>query len=105
MTDKRLVLTNCGSEEEAERIGQYLVENMLAACVNIMPRIKSIYRWENKVESAAEWLLLVKTTVKNFEQVRDAIRGLHSYEVPECISLTIDDGSITYLQWINDSVK
>jgi len=50
-------------------------------------------------------LLLVKTTVKNFEQVRDAIRGLHSYEVPECISLTIDDGSITYLQWINDSVK
>jgi periplasmic divalent cation tolerance protein len=57
------------------------------------------------VESAGEWLLIVKTTVKNFAEVRDAIRGLHSYEVPECISLTVDDGSATYLQWIDDSVK
>lgn len=105
MTDKRIVLSTCGSEEEAERIARYLVENMLAACVNIIHRIRSIYRWDDKVESAAEWLLLVKTTVRNFDQVRDAIRGLHSYEVPECISLLVDDGSATYLQWIDDSVK
>jgi len=105
MTDKRLVLTTCGSEEEAERIAQYLVENRLAACVNVIPQIKSIYRWQDKVESAREWLLVVKTTSKNFDQVRDAIRGLHSYEVPECISLMIDDGSATYLEWIDDSTK
>lgn len=105
MTDKRLVLTTCGSEEEAERIAQYLVENLLAACVNVIPQIKSIYRWQDKVESAREWLLVVKTTSKNFDQVRDAIRGLHSYEVPECISLTVDDGSATYLEWIDDSVR
>ena len=105
MTDKRLVLTTCGSEEEAERIAQYLVENLLAACVNVLPQIKSIYRWQNKVESAREWLLLVKTTAENFDRVREAIRGLHSYEVPECISFAVDDGSATYLQWIDDSVK
>ncbi|HEV2400326.1 MAG TPA: divalent-cation tolerance protein CutA [Candidatus Sulfotelmatobacter sp.] len=105
MTDKRLVLTTCGSEEEAERIAQYLVETRLAACVNVIPQIRSIYRWQDKVESAREWLLVVKTTSKNFDQVRDAIRGLHSYEVPECISLTVDDGSATYLEWIDDSTK
>lgn len=105
MTDKRLVLTTCGSEEEAERIALYLVENFLAACVNVIPQMKSIYRWQGKVESAREWLLIVKTTAKNFADVRDAIRGLHSYEVPECISLSVDDGSTTYLRWIDDSVK
>ena len=105
MTDKRIVLTTCGSEEEAERIARYLVENMLAACVNIVHRIRSIYRWNNKVESATEWLLVVKTTARNFDQVRDSVRGLHSYEVPECISLPVDDGSTAYLQWIEDSVN
>ncbi len=105
MTDKRIVLTTCGSEEEAERIARYLVENLLAACVNVIPQIKSTYRWQNKVESAQEWLLVVKTTTKNFDSVRDAIRGLHSYELPECISIPIDDGSVAYLQWIGDSVE
>ena len=105
MTDKRIVLTTCGSEKEADRIAQYLVENLLAACENISPEIKSVYRWQSKVEAAGEWLLIVKTTVKNFGEVRDAIRGLHSYEVPECISLCVDDGSTSYLQWIDDSVK
>jgi periplasmic divalent cation tolerance protein len=105
MTDKRIVLTTCGSEEEADRIARYLVENLLAACVNIVPEIKSIYRWQDKVESAREWLLIVKTTAKNFTEVRDAIRGLHSYELPECISLAVDDGSASYLQWIDESLK
>lgn len=105
MTDKRIVLTTCGSEEEAERIARYLVENLLAACVNVIPHIKSVYRWQNKVESEQEWLLVVKTTAKNFDQVREAIRGLHSYELPECVSIAIDDGSVAYLQWIDDSVK
>lgn len=105
MTDKRIVLTTCGSAEEAERIARYLVENLLAACVNVIPQIKSIYRWQNKVESSQEWLLVVKTTTKNFNSVRDAIRGLHSYELPECISIPVDDGSVAYLEWIDHSVK
>jgi len=103
MTDKRIVLTTCGSEKEAERISRHLVENMLAACVNIVPRIKSVYRWQGQVESSDEWLLLIKTTVEKLPAVRDAIRSLHSYELPECISIAIDDGSAEYLAWIGES--
>lgn len=105
MTDKRIVLTTCGSEDEANRIAYYLVENRLAACVNMISQVKSIYRWQNKVESAWEWVLLVKTTIENFPQVRDAVRGLHSYELPECIAISIEDGSPAYLEWIDQSVK
>ena len=105
MTDKRIVLTTCGSEDEARRIANYLVENQLAACVNLIPQVNSIFRWQGKVESVWEWLLLAKTTAQRFPQVRDAIRGLHSYEVPECVALSIEDGSASYLQWIEDSVK
>ena len=105
MTDKRIVLCTCGSETEAERIASYLVENRLAACVNLVSQVKSIYRWEGKVESAWEWLLVVKTTAEKFLAVREAIRGLHSYEVPECISILVDEGSASYLDWIGESVK
>jgi len=104
MTDKRIVLTTCGSEEEAEKIGRYLVENLLAACVNVIPQIKSIYRWQGKVESSAEWLLLIKTTVEKFPKVRNAIRELHSYDLPECVALAVEDGSEEYLGWIANSV-
>ncbi|HEY4902012.1 MAG TPA: divalent-cation tolerance protein CutA [Candidatus Sulfotelmatobacter sp.] len=105
MTDKRLVLTTAGSEEEARKIAHALVDRKLAACVNIVPQIESIYRWQGKVESAREWLLLIKTTSEKFAAVRDAIRELHSYDLPECIAVTIDDGTPAYLQWITDSVK
>ncbi len=105
MTDKRIVLTTCGSEEEADRIAQHLVDRQLAACVNVIPQVKSIYRWQGKVESAREWLLLIKTTAERFADVRDAITELHSYDLPECIALTIDDGSAAYLQWIEQSTQ
>ena len=104
MTDKRIVLTTCGSEDEARRIAHHLVENQLAACVNLIPRIESIYRWQGKVESSREWLLLIKTTAGKFAAVRDAIGELHSYELPECIVIAIDDGSPDYLKWIEQSV-
>jgi len=104
MTDKRIVLSTASSEDEARRIANHLVEPRLAACVNIVPQIESIYRWQGKVESSREWLLVIKTTAENFPAVRDAIRALHSYEVPECIAISIDDGSAEYLQWIGDSV-
>lgn len=105
MTDNRLVLTTCGSEDEARKIARHLVEHRLAACVNIVPKIQSVYRWQGKVEEGEEWLLLIKTTTDKFSQVRDAIRSLHSYEVPECVSIALDDGSAPYLRWIDDSVK
>ena len=104
MTEHRLVLTTAGSHEEAQRIARTLVERRLAACINIVPQIESIYRWQGKVEEAQEWLLLIKTTAAKFESVRDAIKKLHSYEVPECICLNIEDGSAEYLKWITDSV-
>jgi len=103
MTDKRIVLCTAGSEEEARKIARHLVEQRLAACVNIVPRIESIYRWQGKVESSKEWLLLIKTTAERFPAVCDAVRELHSYELPECIALAIEDGSSEYLRWLADS--
>ncbi len=87
MTEARIVLSTAGSRGEAEKIGNALVERRLAACVNIVPQMQSIYRWEDKVEQAEELLLIVKTTVEKFAAVRDAIQELHSYDLPECVCL------------------
>lgn len=100
MTDKRIVLSTAGSEDEARKIAHHLVEHQLAACVNLIPRIESIYRWQGKMESSQEWLLLIKTNAEKFPAVRDAIRELHSYELPECIAISVEDGSADYLEWI-----
>ena len=105
MTDKRIVLSTVGSEEEARKIAHHLVERQLAACVNIVPKIESVYRWQGKVESNREYLLLIKTSSEKFPEVRDAIRELHSYELPECIALAVEDGSSEYLQWVEESLK
>jgi periplasmic divalent cation tolerance protein len=104
MTDKRIVLSTAGSEEEASKIANHLVESQLAACVNIVPNIQSIYRWQSKVESSQEWLLVIKTTAEKLKIVCDAIRELHSYDLPECIAISIEDGNADYLQWIGESV-
>jgi len=105
MTDKRIVLSTAGSEDEARKIARHLVENRLAACVNIVPQIESIYRWQGKVESSQEWLLVIKTTADRYPAVRDAIREFHSYELPECIAISVEDGAADYLEWIGQSVK
>jgi periplasmic divalent cation tolerance protein len=104
MGDKKIVLTTAGSREEAEKIAQALVERRLAACANIVGPIHSVYRWQGKVETAAEHLLMVKTTARLFDSVAKVIRELHSYELPECIQLAIEDGSAEYLEWIEQSV-
>jgi len=104
MTDKRIVLTTVGSVDEARRIADALLDRKLAACVNIVPKIVSIYRWKGKVEEAEEWILLIKTA-SGFEPVRDAILEMHSYELPECMSISIEDGSPEYLKWLADSAK
>lgn len=104
MTDKLLVLTTTTSEDEARKIAEMLIERRLAACVNIIPRIHSVYRWQGKVESAEEFLLIVKTSTGKQDEVQAAIRELHSYELPECISIPIEGGSAEYLTWIADSL-
>jgi periplasmic divalent cation tolerance protein len=104
MTNKRLVLTTASSKEDALRLAKMLVERRLAACVNIVPNINSIYWWKEKVEESQEFLLLMKTTESAIPKLRDAIQELHSYEVPECIVLPIEDGSAPYLNWIDESV-
>jgi periplasmic divalent cation tolerance protein len=105
MTDKQLVLCTAGNEEEARKIARTLVERRLAACVNLVPRIESIYRWEENVDTSHECLLLIKTSAKLFPAVRHAIRELHSYDLPECIAINIADGSQEYLQWLESSIE
>ena len=104
MTAKRIVMTTAGSVDEARRIAEALVDRKLAACVNIVPKIVSIYRWKGKVEEAEEWLLWIKTPAA-FEKVRDAILEMHSYELPECSSISIENGSPDYLKWLDESLE
>ncbi len=106
VTDKIVVLVTCGSSKEARKIARALVEWELAACVSMMPSaMESIYRWKGKVESAKEFLLVIKTARKRFAAVQAEVRRLHSYEVPEIIALPIADGSRDYLSWIAESVS
>jgi periplasmic divalent cation tolerance protein len=105
MTDYRIVLTTTGSADEAERIATALVEAELAACVNIVSPITSVYRWKGAVQKEQEWLLLIKTTASAFENVSKKIRELHSYDLPECIQIRIEAGSAEYLMWIEENVK
>jgi periplasmic divalent cation tolerance protein len=100
MTNARIVFTTTATQEEARKIAYALVERRLAACVNLIPHLESVYRWKDKVESAQEWLLLIKTQADLFERVRDAVKELHSYDLPECVMLEVDAGSREYLEWI-----
>jgi periplasmic divalent cation tolerance protein len=106
MTDKIIVLVTCGSKNEARRIARALVEARLAACVNVLQApVESIYRWKGKVETAREFLLVIKTSRKRFAALEAEVRRLHSYDVPEIIALLIECGSQPYLAWIQESVK
>jgi periplasmic divalent cation tolerance protein len=98
-----IVLTTAGSKDEARNIAQSLVESRLAACVNIIPKIESVFRWEDNVQDSEEWLLLIKTRSANFEAVKEAIRKLHSYDLPECVSMDVADVEDGYLKWWMDS--
>lgn len=105
MTDKIVVLVTCGSRKEARKIARELLSRRLAACVNeIGASIVSTYRWKGKIESAKEFLLLIKTTKHRFAALRKAVLELHSYETPEIIALPIVAGSRTYLDWIAASL-
>jgi periplasmic divalent cation tolerance protein len=100
-----VVLVTCGSEEEALRIANALVEEHLAACVNLVSPIRSIYRWEGKIWDEKEWFLIIKTQKKRFQELEKKVKSLHSYSVPEIISLPIVEGSSSYLNWIVSNTK
>jgi periplasmic divalent cation tolerance protein len=104
MANEKLIISTAGSKEEASRIAHALVHEQLAACVNVIGPIDSVYRWQAKVESASEVLLLVKTVAGKSTAAIARIRELHSYELPEAIELDIEGGSPEYLKWIVDSV-
>ena len=97
----QIVLTTCPDKACAERIAQTLVEEGLAACVNILPPMHSIYRWKGKIEQATEQLLVIKSTVARFPAIRERIQALHPYELPEIIAVPIADGLPGYLAWLS----
>jgi periplasmic divalent cation tolerance protein len=106
MTGKIVVLVTCASVKEARKIARAVVEQRIAACANIVTApVHSIYRWKGKVESANEFLLIIKTTQARFAKLEAEVKRLHSYDVPEIIALPIARGAATYLTWISDSVQ
>ncbi len=99
-----MIVSTASSKDEAHEIAHALVERKLAACVNLVGPIESIYRWKGNVETAPEYLMLIKTQADRFECVRDAIRQLHSYEVPEIMQVPVENGLPAYLTWISENV-
>ena len=104
-TNKRIVLTTAGSQTEARKLARALVQRKLAACVNIVPGVESIYRWQGQIESSQEWLLVVKASETKVKAAGDLIRKMHSYDLPECLVLEIESGSKEYLKWMDDCLK
>ncbi len=100
MSEISIVFVTAGSEDEAATIGQTLVEERLAACANIVPRIRSIYRWKGQIYDEQEFLIIIKTKTSQFEMLQDRVKKLHSYEVPEIISFPVSRGLPQYLEWV-----
>src|ERR1700735_5270851 len=104
MTGKIVVLVTCGSAKEARKIGRAVVEQRIVACANILSSpVQSVYRWKGKVESAKEFLLIIKTTQSRFTKLQAEVKRLHTYDVPEIIALPIAAGAAAYLTWISES--
>jgi periplasmic divalent cation tolerance protein len=99
------VLTTAGSEEEAEAIGSALLEQRLAACVQVLGPILSRYRWQGQLERGREWQCLAKTEAALYERVESAIRAVHSYEQPEILAIPVLAGSRGYLEWVSASLR
>ena len=101
MTDKVIVLSTCPSKEEAKRIAKGLVEERLAACVNIVDGVVSIYQWQGSVQEGNEVMLVVKSRRDLLERLQERLAGMHSYEVPEAIAIPVVDGLPAYLEWLD----
>lgn len=105
MTDCVVVLVTAGARDEAERVAEALVGEQLAACVNIVGPIRSIYRWEDQIQRDDEWLLLIKARTAQFDALAARVRALHSYQTPEVIALPISAGSLPYLEWLRRATR
>jgi len=95
-----VIMTSVGTEQQAVEISEELVERELATCVNIIPCLRSIYRWKGKICEDSEYLLLIKTPRRLFPEVSETIRNLHSYELPEILSFAVDIAETTFHQWV-----
>jgi periplasmic divalent cation tolerance protein len=105
MTEFLVVLMTAGSQEEAETIAHTLVAEMLAACVNVIPGVTSVYHWQGTVHHDQEWLLLAKTRRDVLDELVQRVQALHSYDLPEVIALALDSGSEPYLRWLDGAVR
>jgi len=101
MTDKIVILCTCADAEEAGKLARSLVEANLAACVNVIPRVRSYYRWKGAFETSEECLLAIKSSAQLFEALRARIEQIHSYDVPEILALPVEAGSEKYLRWLD----
>lgn len=104
MTDTVIVLCTFGNEQDAMRVGSALVEARLAACVNVLPGIRSVFRWKGELQDADEVLTLIKTTQEGFPALRDRLKELHPYETPEILAIPVLDGFADYLSWVREQV-
>ncbi len=104
MTDKIIVFVTCESKEQAESIAQALVTEKLAACVNIMPKMWSCYVWKGELNWSEEFQLLIKTTQGRFGQLQERVTAMHTYEVPEIVSVVMESASQEYLDWIDTGI-
>jgi periplasmic divalent cation tolerance protein len=105
MTDKIVVFSTCSGEEEAERLARLLLDRRLAACVSVVPHLRSFYWWKGAVESSGECLLLVKSSRPLFDQLRAALEAAHSYEIPEVLALPVVAGGPQYLDWLQANLQ
>ncbi len=104
MSEPLVVLITAGSQEEADRVASTLVAEMLAACVNVIPGVTSVYRWEGEVQRDQEWLLVAKSRRDVLNDLVKRVQVLHGYDVPEIIALPLVGGSEAYLRWIDSEV-
>lgn len=104
MSEYVQVITAVADKEEAQQIARALVERSLAACVQIIGPISSVYRWQGEIEESEEWLCLIKSTRARYAQIEETIQALHSYETPEILAVPVVAGSTDYLRWLNASV-
>lgn len=105
MTDKIVVFSTCAGEEEAAKLARALVEERLAACVSVIPGVRSFYQWKGALESSSECLLVIKSSHDLFAQLGAALERMHSYELPEVIALPVVDGSPPYLAWLEANIR
>lgn len=105
MTDKIVVFSSCGDEDEAKRVGRHLVEQRVAACVTVVPGAHSIYWWQGKLEESPEWILMIKSSREALPKLREELQKVHTYQVPEIVALPIVDGSPAYLDWMEREIQ